>query len=81
MNAVPGSATIGARRQALVPATTLGMPEIFSHSTRSPFQNQYPSPEVWVISCLTVAWLAGGRSCGTPFSKPVSTCTSANSGQ
>ena len=52
-----------------------------SHRTRSSLQNQYPSPEVWVISCFTVAWLAGGRSRGFPVANPVSTCTSANSGQ
>ena len=28
-----------------------------------------------------MAWLAGVRSCGVSPSKPVSTCTSANSGQ
>ena len=40
MNVSPGSASIGAVKEALDPATTFGTPVTFSHLTRSSLQNQ-----------------------------------------
>jgi len=46
-------------------ASTIGMPVTAPwYLASSSFQNQWPSPVVWVISCLTVARLAGGHSRG-----------------
>ena len=47
----------------------------------SAFQNQYATPEVWLASCRTVAFVFGARSRGVSPSKPSSTCSFANSGR
>jgi len=81
MYCVPGSASIGAMRAITLPGTTFGRPVTASYRLSSSLQKKYPKPAVWVISCLTVAWLAGARSRGVSPSNPSSTWISANSGQ